>query len=52
MAFKIPGWDKASPEQKLDLIHDWLMNMSTRVQDHEKALPIIAERLNALEKKE
>ena len=52
MTAKIPGWDKATPEQKLDLIHDWLMSLSGRVQDHEKALPIIADRLNALEKTE
>lgn len=43
MADKIPGWDDASDQQKLDLLHQWFMNVSGRLQEHEKLIAALRE---------
>jgi len=44
-------WDRRNADQKLQMLYDWVKRLSDRVQQHEKALSLVSDRLEALEKK-
>lgn len=50
MSAKIPGWDNATDDEKLDLLHDWLMKVSDRLQQHTESIQLLHERVRKLEK--
>ena len=50
MTEKIPDWNTATSDKKFDLLHDWLTNISTKLEAQEREIQRLHERLRKLER--
>jgi hypothetical protein len=52
MSAKLPGWEEASVNLKVEMLHDWLMQITIELRDHRLAMKEFQEQVQKLHKKE
>ena len=45
----LPAYENMTDEQKFKFIHDWLMNVSTRLEEHGRLINGLHQRLRKVE---